>query len=228
MSITAETNHQYKIIKEHESNHNLAKLGSMISHAWDEDPKRLTFTFARYKFVSKMLSGCENVLEIGCGDGFASRIVLQHVKNLTLSDINYIDDLVISNSNPNTKWKFKEILQKDFSKTGPTLEKYDAIYSLDVLEHIEPMDEPLFLKNIIDSLTDNGVLIIGMPSLESQVYASPISKTEHINCQSQSTLKNTMLKYFDNVFMFSMNDEVLHTGFDKMSHYIIALCCKKK
>jgi len=31
--------------------------------------------------------------------------------------------------------------------------------------------------------------------------------------------------YFANVFIFSMNDEVVHTGFGKMSHYNIALCC---
>ena len=28
--------------------------------------------------------------------------------------------------------------------------------------------------------------------------------------------------------MFSMNDEVLHTGYDKMSHYIFALANSKK
>ena len=32
-----------------------------------------------------------------------------------------------------------------------------------------------------------------------------------------------MLQYFENVFMFSMNDEVLHTGFAPMGHYLFAL-----
>ena len=36
-----------------------------------------------------------------------------------------------------------------------------------------------------------------------------------------------MEKFFRNVFMFSMNDEVLHTGFEKMSNYIFALCVNK-
>ena len=31
-------------------------------------------------------------------------------------------------------------------------------------------------------------------------------------------------KYFKNVFLFSMNDEVVHTGFSKMAHYLICLC----
>lgn len=37
-----------------------------------------------------------------------------------------------------------------------------------------------------------------------------------------------MLPHFHNVFMFSMNDEVVHTGYGKMSHYNIALCCGSK
>ena len=51
------------------------------------DPKRLTFTLARYKFVAKMLAGYGHVLEVGCGDGFATRIVVQDVGALTAVDL---------------------------------------------------------------------------------------------------------------------------------------------
>ena len=54
--------------------------------------------------------------------------------------------------------------------------KQDAIFLLDVLEHIEPSDEDQFLKNISASLSKHGVCILGMPSLESQTYASASSK----------------------------------------------------
>ena len=46
---------------------------------YENDSIRLTFSTSRYKFVSK-ISGFNNVLEIGCGDGFFSRIVKQNVK----------------------------------------------------------------------------------------------------------------------------------------------------
>jgi hypothetical protein len=72
------------------------------------------------------------------------------------------------------------------------------------------------------------VFIIGMPSLESQPHASAISKEGHVNCQSAPVLKATMQRYFHSVFMFCMNDEVLHVGFHKMAHYIIAVCCDKR
>ena len=67
-----------------------------------------------------------------------------------------------------------------------------------------------------------------MPSLESKKYASKISKLGHANCKSGDKFKRLFEKYFNNVFLFSMNDEVIHTGFFKMAHYIIVLCTGKK
>jgi predicted SAM-dependent methyltransferase len=102
------------------------------------------------------------------------------------------------------------------------------MYSLDVLEHILPENEELFLKNMAASLSAHGTMVIGMPSLESQGYASPMSKEGHVNCKTMPDLKATMQRHFHNVYMFSMNDEVVHTGYHKMAHYIFALCCGKK
>lgn len=68
-------------------------------------------------------------------------------------------------------------------------------------------------------------LVIGMPSTESQVYASEISKLGHVNCKKWPELKAFLMRHFERVFIFSMNDEVLHTGYTLMAHYLLALCC---
>ena len=52
----------------------------MSGKRWREDPRGLLFSLSRYKFVSKILEGKNDVLEIGCGDGWFSRIVKQTVK----------------------------------------------------------------------------------------------------------------------------------------------------
>ena len=81
---------------------------------------------------------------------------------------------------------------------------------------------------IRDRLSDDGVVILGMPSIESQTYASPASKDGHVNCKTGKDLKSLLEKYFHNVFLFSMNDEIVHTGFEKMAHYLLVLCCGVK
>lgn len=201
------------------------RLGLMTSQLWYDDPKGLLFSLSRYKFVSKILADYNDVLELGCGDGFQSRVVQQSVKNLEISDHDplFIND--INSRNPK-KWSIKSFIHNMCN--GPTQKKYDAIYALDVFEHIEKSKEKLFLNNISRSLKDNGIVILGVPSLESQKYASSLSKMGHVNCKTADSLKKTLKKSFHNISIFSMNDEVVHTGFFKMAHYLFAVCHSKK
>ena len=123
-------------------------------------------------------------------------------------------------------WTF-DLLVHGF-RNGPVSGSFDAINALDVLEHISSADERQFLSTVFVSLEPNGVAIIGMPSLESQSYASKQSREGHINCKTAIDLRSLMEEFFHNVFIFSMNDEVVHTGFYKMAHYLLALCCTKR
>jgi 2-polyprenyl-3-methyl-5-hydroxy-6-metoxy-1,4-benzoquinol methylase len=197
-------------------------LGKHTSEAWIRDPKHLGFTLARYKFVSKMFDNFNLVLEIGAGDGFGSRVVKQNVKELELSDSEKLNIKFYDKKFHKTKYFVHDPIKKKFTKL------YDGIYLLDVIEHIDKKQENKFLRNIMLSLKKHGVIIIGTPSLESQKYASKAAKIGHINCKSFYDLKNTMQKFFYTVFMFSMNDEMIHTGFYGMSHYVFAVCTNKK
>lgn len=216
---------QYNMQVEEATSKGFAKLGLTTSHTYRNDPRRLVFLLSRYKFVSKMFSSYENVLEAGCGDGFGSQIVSQECTNVDAVDF---DEVFINNCKDyrdtnNINFYVHDILKKPFKENH-----YNGIYSLDVLEHINSKDEDRFLMNLVSSLKHDGSLIIGMPSIESQQYASPQSKEGHINCKTGEDLKKLLEKYFNNVFLFSMNDEVLHTGYSKMAHYIIVLCTYKK
>ena len=205
-----------------ENEKGLEKIGLMNSAVWHEDPKRLVFTLSRYKFVAKILPGKNRVAEIGCGDGFGARIVKREVGQLTITDY---DSYFIKRFEDIVSEKYPISAVEHNILEGPLGQKFDAIYSLDVLEHIPIEHEDVFVKNIINSLGSNGIVILGMPSIESQTYASPASKEGHINCKTGKDLKLFLEKYFHNVLLFSMNDEVVHTGFEKMAHYLFVICC---
>ena len=203
----------------------LATMGLRGTQVWSDDPRHLLFILARYKFVAKMFSGFGSVLELGCGDAIGSRLVQQEVRHLKAVDFDgiFVQD-AIDRADPD--WPM-ELAVHDML-AGPVPASFDGIYALDVLEHIPREKEDLFIRNALASLKDDGVLIFGMPSLESQTYASPPSKAGHVNCKSAVDFRQLMKKYFSQVFIFSMNDEVLHTGFYAMSHYVFTLCCGKK
>lgn len=217
----ARTPTQSDIIMEHRQRHGETVLGPMVAHAWHADPKRFAFTAARYKFVAKVLEGRRGVLEVGCADAFFSRIVQQHVSEYVGIDI---DPYFIANakSRMHAEWPAKYLVHDILA--GPVLDNFEAAFALDVLEHIAPEREAVFMQNLVDSLDAHGIAIIGMPSLESQAYASEISKVEHVNCKSGPDLKAFLSRWFRNVFLFSMSDEVVHTGFAPMAQYLLALC----
>jgi len=175
--------------------------------------------------VAKMLSGCGNVGEVGCGDAFGSRIVLQEVPDVTVYDFDpvFIEDI---RERQDERWPLKAEVHDIVARPLPR--KHEALFCLDVLEHIARDKEHVFLSNLCASLSPNGLLMIGTPSIESQPHASPLSKAGHVNCKSGAELKALLQRYFRHVFMFSMNDEVVHTGFFPMAHYLFALCAEPK
>jgi 2-polyprenyl-3-methyl-5-hydroxy-6-metoxy-1,4-benzoquinol methylase len=204
----------------------LTPLGLMTNQVWQDDPRRLTFLLARYKFVAKMLSGKARVLEVGCADAFGTRIVLQEVGTVTGVDFDpvFVED---ARARMDPDWEFD--VQVHDMLAGPVPPgDFDAAYSMDVIEHIMPADEHRFVGNVAASLTADGVLILGSPSIHSQAYASKPSKEGHVNCKDAGGLRNLCEGHFRNVFIFSMNDEVVHTGFTPMAHYLIALCAGRK
>ncbi len=216
---------QYQVIVEAANERGLETLGLRGSESWYHDPKHLVFRLARYKFIAKMLSGRKNVLEIGCGDAFGARIVQAEVGTYTGSDF---DAVFIEEAKRMMvpRWAFNTIVHDMLD--GPVPGHYDGVYALDVIEHIDQSKEDLFVQNCIGSLDVNGAAIFGTPSLESQPFASTQSKLGHVNCKSGPELRALMEKYFHNVFLFSMNDEVVHTGFHKMANYLFVIGAGKR
>jgi len=199
-----------------------------FKQAFINDPKWILFSLSRYKFVSKLLKGKNRVLEIGCWDGACSMLVAKNVNELYAIDFyrKHVDDAkkFVSKLQKNIFFSGEDFL--DFNKNY--LDKFDAIYSVDVLEHIDKKQEKIFFNNALKYLKKDGILITGTPSKESQKYASIGSRISHINCKTGQQLKDLNLKYFENCFLFSMNDEVIHTGYEKMANYLFTIStCKK-
>lgn len=186
---------------------------------WVRDPRHLAIRLARYKFVARMLDGLEDVAEVGCAEGFASRIVAQAVRNLTLFEL----DPAYAKTALNDCEFARGVYEHDIVKRPLPLE-FDAVYMLDVIEHIHPQDEPTAIANLCRSLTPWGTLIVGAPTLEFQAHASAVSRENHVNCKTGHQFRADLRLAFRNVFLFGMQDEVVHTGHPSMSCYHFAVC----
>ena len=216
---------QYQCCLDLERRNGRTQLGLMVNYMWHHDPRHLAFLAARYKFVAKMLSGSRHALEVGCADAFGTRIVQQEVARITATDFDpvFVED--VKRRMEEGRWQF-DVCVHDMV-AGPFPGTFDGAYALDVVEHIPAAVEHQFVGNMAASLEPHGVLILGCPSIQSQVHASSASKAGHVNCKDGPGLKALLKRHFHNVFVFSMNDEVVHTGFHPMAQYLIGVACGK-
>lgn len=198
-------------------------LGKHWSYNFLKDPRRFGFVLSRYKFASKMIPPKASILELGCSEGIGTSI-------LSETATSYIGVDLDSQAIHDAKAIFKEgkirFIHDDFM--GKIYGSFDALVSLDVIEHILPEHEQEYMETIYNNVNSGGIALIGTPSIESAQYASEESKLGHVNMFSLERLKKTCETYFHTVLPFGMNDEVVHAGYSKMCHYAYCVCCNKK
>ena len=157
----------------HDRNSNLL-LGSCESYTLVNDPKHTAFTLSRYKFCSKMILNLENpkhILEIGCSEGLGSLLLMQDLINCKYLGLDF-DQNSIDHAQKHIKSSSESVDYKclEFSDSTELKETFDAIVSLDVIEHIDTDKEKSFFRGIYNNISNNGIAIIGTPNKYAEIY----------------------------------------------------------
>ena len=188
------------------------------------DPLMAAIKLARYKFVAKILSKNDKVLDLGCGNGYGSYFFSKIAKQVTGLDL-YADVKKAQNlfNAPNIKF-----VQGDIVAPPNVIaqNRFSAITAIDVIEHFYRGDGENIIEMYSRLLTENGIFIIGTPSKFSQSYRSKISKENHCYEYEPEELNDICGKFFGRTILLSMNDEIVHTGFSKLAWFFFVLCFK--
>jgi 2-polyprenyl-3-methyl-5-hydroxy-6-metoxy-1,4-benzoquinol methylase len=171
-----------------------------------------------YKFSAKMIGPDQRVMDVGCSEGLGTVILAEQARECIGVDLDGDAIAHATQTLTTDKLTFRcaDALERPFGT-------FDAITSFDVIEHIFPDNSDLFLSVLAQSLHDDGLLIIGTPNITSDEYASPHTRAGHVNLYSMERLREALSQHFRRVFMFSANDEMVHTGFAPLAHYIIGM-----
>lgn len=207
------------------------QLGPNVCDRFVMDPKRLGFLMARYAAAAKFLRDSTSILDIGTGDGFASLTFLQDTMADEVLGIDF-DEELISYANTHLLRAIKDARPKDAERISfracdfmqyEAAGHWDGVCCLDVVEHLSPDDSLAFFQHLETALVGGAVAVIGTPNILSSQYSSPHSMEGHINMYSPDRLRDEMSTVFTHVFILSMNDSVVHLGFDKMAHYLLGV-----
>ena len=198
-------------------------LGSHYTYILKNLPRRLLFILSHYKFAAKLIGDEKYVLEIGCSEGFGTVLLGETAKKVVGIDF---DKKAISEAKKSFSSVKIEFRAADF--LSKKIDAFDALVAFDVIEHIYPENAKKFFESVCKNLKKQGICIIGTPNKTAEQYASKTSRISHVNLYTWDRLRDTLEKYFNQVFIFSGNDEIIHTGFYPMAHYLIGVGTGKK
>jgi 2-polyprenyl-3-methyl-5-hydroxy-6-metoxy-1,4-benzoquinol methylase len=188
------------------------------------DPLMASVKLARYKFVAKMLCEEDIVLDLGCGNGYSSYFFSKFAKRVIGIDL-------YSNLKKANRILHSENLMfvKADMLSPPSeilVENYSAIIAIDVIEHFYKEDGERIIGQFSKHLTNNGMMVIGTPSKFSQAFRSPKSRDTHFYEYEPDELNMLCRRFFGRTILFSMNDEIVHTGFKRLAWFFFVLCFK--
>jgi 2-polyprenyl-3-methyl-5-hydroxy-6-metoxy-1,4-benzoquinol methylase len=198
-------------------------FGRHLAHWFHRSPRRFLHSMSYYKFASKVIGSGKRILDVACGEGLGTWLLA--VENGFAHGVD-LDAEAIAQARRNFEDPRIRFSCEDFLEMTPSA--WDAVVNFDVIEHILPANASRFWEKIVACLDHDGVAVVGTPSLTSDQYANPISRAGHVNLYSGERLAEEMGRYFHHVFLFAANDEVVHTGFLPLAHYLIGVGCRKK
>lgn len=189
-----------------------------------KNPLMATIKLARYKFTAKMLSPTDKVLDLGCGSGLSSYYYSFYASEVLGVDL-YAD---IDQAKDLYKKENLAFAQEDILSLPESIKNYKAtaITMVDVIEHFYRKDGEKIIRNCSEMLQDGGMMILGTPSKYSEAYRAKSNHHIHFHEYEPQELRDLCGQHFSRTLMFSMNDEVVHTGFDKLAWFFYVLCFK--
>lgn len=189
-----------------------------------DDLSRFLILLSRYKFMCRMISKTDQILEIGSGSGLGAIFLGQYCRKVVGLEVK---DEEIAYARSLNRRKNVVFFQKDFLDFKHQ-ELFDVVINLDVIEHMPEAVGKRLLAKTTKHLKSNGMMILGTPSIYSYPYQGKLSRAAHVKCYDQEELIRMVQRYYGRVIAFSMNDEVIHTGFPKLAWYyfILAFCPK--
>ena len=122
------------------------------------NPLMACIKLARFKFVSKMLSPCDRVLDLGCGSGYSSYFYTKSAQHVLGVDV-YAE---FEHARRTFVAENLEYMQADVLHPPKELlsKRFTAIASVDVIEHFYRDDGEAIISTCYDLLETGGMLIL--------------------------------------------------------------------
>lgn len=178
----------------------------------------------RYEFASKYVNG--RVLDIACGTGYGTQILLEHDSGGEIQQIIGVDldEATIEYAKANYQNEKVSYIVNDATSAelDAELGRFDTIVSFETLEHLE--QDVTFVSNLEKLLNPSGTLIISTPFGRGR--GIPCSNPYHI-CQYKEEEFVQLLDGFSNVELYYQRNERIEKAVEGQQYYLMIAVCSK-
>lgn len=112
----------------------------------------------RVEIASRLVPKCNNLLDVGCGDGVMLHFIKDKVKNTY-----GVDNVKTELKKAKKVGMFVDLINTDTDDFPYKKNFFDAVTCLDVIEHVK--DPRILLRKIYSVLRKDGILIISTPNI---------------------------------------------------------------
>ena len=121
-----------------------------------------------YAFFNELMPRKGKILDAGCGYGFMSYMLHFVAPDREVTGVDYDENKIATANHCFSKNEKMDFVNTDITKFQ--FENYDGIILSDVLHYLQPAQQKITIEKCLDSLNENGVLVIrdGNKDLEAR------------------------------------------------------------
>ncbi|MFZ5943999.1 MAG: class I SAM-dependent methyltransferase [Bacillota bacterium] len=181
---------------------------------------------ARYRFAGSYVWG--RTLDIACGAGYGCDILLRGPGKWLINEIFGVDNdpATIKYAkkhypSPQTRYVVADALDENLvNKIG----QFDSIVSFETIEHLE--EDQLFIRNLKNLLSPEGVLIISTPLGRGRSY--PCTNPYHFFQYTLEEFKSILETNFSYVDIYLQRNVIIEKPQADRKYYLAIAVCKNK
>ena len=146
----------------------------------------------RYDFANLFIKNNTKVLDAACGVGYGTSILSQKAKSIIGIDYSKAAIKFATQNYKNKKIKF---IETNILKYKPK-NRFDAIVSLETLEHINRVDGVNWIKKCYNMLKKNGIFVCSSPLLRVRNGKPFITNPHHLHEMKRAELEQILKSTF--------------------------------